>query len=199
MERAITDSHKVEEIYTLTEEILAISAQTNLLALNASIESARAGEAGKGFAVVANEIRELADNSRMAVDKIRQVTEGVVQNVAFLSDSSQKLLGFMNEKVMEDYRGMTDLAQMYQQDAAFYSDISADLGASSEEMTANMAEINESLHEITALVGEIAKAMEGMGKSAENSNTNSEAVLSQMEELFRLSEMLNQTVSSFRV
>ena len=66
-------------------------------------------------------------------------------------------------------------------------------------MTANMAEINESLHEITALVGEIAKAMEGMGKSAENSNTNSEAVLSQMEELFRLSEMLNQTVSSFRV
>ena len=135
----------------------------------------------------------------MAVDKIRQVTEGVVQNVAFLSDSSQKLLGFMNEKVMEDYRGMTDLAQMYQQDAAFYSDISADLGASSEEMTANMAEINESLREITALVGEIAKAMEGMGKSAENSNTNSEAVLSQMEELFRLSEMLNQTVLSFRV
>lgn len=199
LERAITDSHKVEEIYTLTEEILAISAQTNLLALNASIESARAGEAGRGFAVVANEIRELADNSRMAVDKIRQVTEGVVQNVAFLSDSSQKLLGFMNEKVMEDYRGMTDLAQMYQQDAAFYSDISADLGASSEEMTANMAEINESLREITELVGEIAEAMEGMGKSAEHSNTNSEAVLSQMEELFRLSEQLTQTVSSFRV
>lgn len=199
LERAISDSHKVEQIYTLTEEILAISAQTNLLALNASIESARAGEAGKGFAVVANEIRELADNSRRAVDKIRQVTEGVVQNVAFLSDSSQKLLGFMNEKVMEDYRGMTNLAQMYQQDASFYSDISADLGASSEEMTASMAEINESLREITALVGEIAEAMEGMGESAEHSNINSEAVLSQMEELFRLSELLNQTVSSFRV
>lgn len=97
----------------MTEEILAISSQTNLLALNASIEAARAGEAGKGFAVVADEIRELADNSREAVDKIRQVTEGVVQNVSVLSRSSQKLLEFMNGKVMQDYKVMAELAGMY--------------------------------------------------------------------------------------
>ncbi len=83
LEKAISDSRKVHEIDALTEEILAISSQTNLLALNASIEAARAGEAGKGFAVVAEEIRQLADHSRQAVDKIRKVTENVVQNVAF--------------------------------------------------------------------------------------------------------------------
>ena len=44
LERAITDSQKVQEIDTLTAEILSISSQTNLLALNASIEAARAGE-----------------------------------------------------------------------------------------------------------------------------------------------------------
>ncbi|MDE7238148.1 MAG: methyl-accepting chemotaxis protein, partial [Lachnospiraceae bacterium] len=82
LEQAITDSQRVHEINTLTEEILSISSQTNLLALNASIEAARAGDAGKGFAVVADEIRQLADNSKRAVDKIRQVTESVVQNVA---------------------------------------------------------------------------------------------------------------------
>ena len=64
LERAIADSKRVQEIDTLTEEILSISSQTNLLALNASIEAARAGEAGKGFSVVAEEIRELADHSR---------------------------------------------------------------------------------------------------------------------------------------
>ena len=199
LEQAIEDSQKVGEINALTEEILSISSQTNLLALNASIEASRAGEAGRGFAVVADEIRELADNSRKAVDKIRQVTEGVVDNVAFLSESSEKLLAFMSGKVMEDYQGMTELAQMYEKDAAFFSGISIDLGAASQEMNADMTEINASMVSITELVGEIAELMQKMNQSAKDSNENSGTVVKQMEELFRLSELLNQTVDSFKV
>lgn len=199
MEQAIEDSKKVAEINALTEEILAISAQTNLLALNASIEASRAGEAGKGFAVVAEEIRNLADNSREAVDKIRQVTEGVVDNVSSLSERSGRLLEFMAGKVIGDYKGMTELARMYEKDAGFYGGISGDLGASSEEMSASMAEINESISVITELVGEIAESMQSMNRSAEGSNETSGAVMEQIRELFRLSELLNQTVASFRV
>lgn len=199
LEQAIEDSQRVGEINALTEEILSISSQTNLLALNASIEATRAGEAGRGFAVVADEIRELADNSRKAVDKIRQVTEGVVKNVAFLSESSEKLLSFMSGKVMEDYQGMTELAQMYERDAVFFNGISVDLGAASREMNADMTEINASIVSITELVGEIAQLMQKMNKSAKNANENSETVVRQMEELFRLSELLNQTVDTFRV
>ena len=199
MEQAIEDSKRVSEINALTEEILAISSQTNLLALNASIEAARAGEAGRGFAVVAEEIRNLADNSREAVDKIRQVTEGVVDNVSFLSKTSGKLLEFMTGKVIEDYKGMTELARMYEKDAGFYSDISGDLGASSQEMSASMAGISQSIIDITELVGEIAESMQGMNQSAENSSENSGAVMKQMEELFRLSELLNRTVASFKI
>ena len=196
---AIMESQKVKEIDTLTEEILSISSQTNLLALNASIEASRAGEAGRGFSVVADEIRGLADHSKLAVDQIRKVTEDVVHSVAFLSESAEKLLAFMNEKVMEDYQGMTQLAGMYEKDAAFYSDISADLGASSQEMSAGMAGISDSLLSITRLVGEIAEFMQKMEKSAAVSNENSRAVLSQMEELSQLSEELRETVAGFRV
>ncbi len=199
LEKAITDSQRVKEIDTLTEEILSISVQTNMLALNASIEAARAGEAGKGFAVVAEEIRQLADNSRQAVDKIRQVTGSVIQNVAFLSENSEKLLEFINGKVMKDYRGMTELAEVYQKDAAFYNDISNELGVSSEEMSVSMDGINQSIAAITGLVGVIAKSMQSMEQSVDNSNNNSNAVMEQMEELFRLSEILNHTVASFRV
>ena len=199
LEKAISDSRKVHEIDALTEEILAISSQTNLLALNASIEAARAGEAGKGFAVVAEEIRQLADHSRHAVDKIRKVTENVVQNVAFLSENARRLLGFMNGKVMEDYKGMTELAEAYQKDAAFYNDISSDLGASSQEMNASMAGINESIGVIAELAGGIAEFMENMEQSVEESRENSKAVMERMAELFRLSELLNETVASFRV
>lgn len=196
---AIKGSQKVKEIDTLTEEILSISSQTNLLALNASIEASRAGEAGRGFAVVADEIRELADHSKNAVDQIRKVTEDVVHSVAFLSESAEKLLVFMNEKVMKDYQGMTELAGMYEKDAAFYSGISSELGASSQEMTANMEGINDSLASITELVGEIAAFMQKMEESAVTSNESSQAVLSQMEELSGLSEQLKETVASFRV
>ena len=196
---AITESQKVKEIDTLTAEILAISSQTNLLALNASIEASRAGEAGKGFAVVAEEIRQLADHSKNAVDQIRKVTDGVVHSVAFLSESSEKLLKFMNEKVMKDYQGMARLAGMYEQDAAFYSDISSDLGASSQEMSASMEGISDSIVTITHLVGDISMFMGKMEQAAADSNVSSREVLAQMEELSVLSEQLKQTVASFKV
>lgn len=199
LEQAITDSRRVQEIDTLTEEILSISSQTNLLALNASIEAARAGEAGKGFAVVAEEIRQLADHSRQAVDEIRHVTEDVTRNVAFLSESAQKLLEFMNGKVMEDYQGMTDLASMYKEDAIFYSDISGDLGKASVEMSEGVEAINEAIGCVTAFVAKIAQHMQEMERSADHSSANSKSVLTQAEELSRLSEILNQTVASFRV
>lgn len=199
LEQAIADSQRVRDIDTLTEEILSISSQTNLLALNASIEAARAGEAGKGFSVVADEIRELADNSKEAVEKIRKVTEDVVQNVSVLSGSSQKLLEFMNGKVMEDYRSMAELAGMYKEDAAFYSTISNELGDASRKMSENMEGVNKTIRCITSLVTEIAEYMQGMETSAGNSNENANAVLGKMEELSRLSEILNQTVASFKV
>lgn len=199
LEQAIADSQKVREIDTLTEEILSISSQTNLLALNASIEAARAGDAGKGFAVVADEIRQLADHSKVAVDKIRKVTEGVVRNVSFLSQSSGRLLEFMNDKVMADYQSMTRLAEMYEQDAAFYSSISGDLGSASAEMSVGITGINQYILAVAELIGAIAEYMQVMKQSAESSDDNSKAVLAQMEELSGLSEILNQTVASFKV
>lgn len=111
--QAIEASKVVEQISLLTESIIQITSQTNLLALNASIEAARAGDAGKGFTVVAEEIRKLAEQSKLFVTKIQGITKQVEQSVSHLSDSSNRLLGFVSSDVYNDYQSMLEIANKY--------------------------------------------------------------------------------------
>lgn len=74
------------EIMEIVNTVERIADQTNLLSLNAAIEAARAGESGRGFAVVANEVRTLADESKLAVKKISKNLQDFSGKVTVLSD-----------------------------------------------------------------------------------------------------------------
>lgn len=76
----------IKHMNEVIEGINAISAQTNLLALNASIEAARAGENGRGFAVVAEEIRQLAEQTKVLTGSMGSF----VENIAEASNKSSK-------------------------------------------------------------------------------------------------------------
>ena len=62
-------------------QIIGIADKTNMLSLNASIEASKAGPAGKGFAVVAQEIRKLADLTRVVSDQVNAVISESNQGV----------------------------------------------------------------------------------------------------------------------
>lgn len=69
----------IQQMNEVIEGINAISAQTNLLALNASIEAARAGENGRGFAVVAEEIRQLAEQTKVLTGNMGAFVENIAE------------------------------------------------------------------------------------------------------------------------
>lgn len=53
------------------DQIDSISRKVNFIAINASVEAARVGEVGKGFAVIANEIKDLSEQAKAAVSRMR--------------------------------------------------------------------------------------------------------------------------------
>ncbi|TKJ28529.1 methyl-accepting chemotaxis protein [Blastococcus sp. CCUG 61487] len=91
------------EIKDIIAMIDAIAAQTRLLALNATIEAARAGEAGKGFAVVASEVKDLADQTGRAtervtaqVEQIREASEAVAAGMSTVGTTVGEMNGLVD-------------------------------------------------------------------------------------------------------
>lgn len=72
-------SERTQQIGEIITTVNEIADQSKFLALNASIEAARAGEDGKGFAVVAMEVRQLAEQSREATARVRDILSEIQQ------------------------------------------------------------------------------------------------------------------------
>jgi methyl-accepting chemotaxis protein len=86
-ERIASLAEQTQAIGEIVALITDVAEQTNLLALNAAIEASRAGEHGRGFSVVATEIKSLADESKKATQRVRQILGDIQKtaNVAVLS------------------------------------------------------------------------------------------------------------------
>jgi len=147
---------KVIEVQDITSLIVSISSQTNLLALNASIESARAGEAGRGFAVVADEIRQLADQTKGATEKIGSIlgelnekAKIAVDNVHISVDETVK----QGEYIDSVYTGFTSINEDIESlsgDVEAVKDMMNELHTSNDKIVESISQLSALSEEITA-------------------------------------------------
>ncbi len=197
--QAIEGVQVIHEIADVTKAIEDIAAQTNLLALNASIEAARAGESGRGFAVVAGEINNLATDTGNEIGKVQALTDRVLESVAALSDASNEILAFIDTVVMEDYDRLEGLAEDYKDDSTYYADVSANLGAEAEELTASVQNIGEVMNTITQAQKELDQAVQAVNENLQTITGTSEQVSVETEHVLASIEAMQGTMKGFRV
>ncbi|MFW2488018.1 methyl-accepting chemotaxis protein [Clostridium chromiireducens] len=199
MNEALDKIKSVEKIKMLTNAIFNISEQTNLLALNAAIESARAGEAGRGFSVVAEEIRKLAENSKITVNEIHNVVDIIFEAVNNLSDVSKQTLTYIETKVLDSYKESVLVGENYEKDALYIKNLVSDLSATSEELLASIKTITESLKEISTANNECSTGTSEVADKILNIKNNSNDVQIETENLKLGVKHLNSLVLKFSI
>ncbi|WP_178024521.1 methyl-accepting chemotaxis protein [uncultured Paenibacillus sp.] len=194
--RQLSDSSR--RIADMTAMITGISAQTNLLALNAAIEAARAGEAGRGFSVVADEIRKLADESRVAAQEIADV---VVDNQSKSADavaSADEVAGKVQqgvEKAADAKRSIGDILEGVHEIIGQIARIDED----NDRQAQSTREMEKAIGSIASATGEIAEGTEQISAGIQQQLGTMNEIDHTADRLSRMAQKLQDMTSGFTV
>ncbi|PZG35549.1 methyl-accepting chemotaxis protein [Listeria ivanovii] len=188
--------NRVGEVEKALDTVTNIADQTNLLALNAAIESARAGEHGRGFAVVAEEVRKLAEQSRLAVVDINTVLKKI-------QTESKTTIEVMNTGLSESEAGQKIISET---EATFsdllnrVNDISLQMqnvSQETEEMAAGIEEVNTSISDVTEISNQIGEKSTAALEFAEVNKMKVDELVVISEEMQKISGSLEGYVANF--
>ena len=162
---AIENSKSVDQVNSLTNEIVAISSTTNLIALNASVEAMRAGDAGNGFAVVAQEIKSLADSCGETAGRIQEVVTKAVHN---LSRHSQDMADYLSGTILKEFQEFVHSGRQYKEDADYVQEMIDAFNSRTDRLRNSMNEIADSIGSITKALDEGASGITGVAGSTKS-------------------------------
>ena len=198
LNQAIEDSKSVNQVNSLTDDILNIASQTNLLALNASIEAARAGEAGRGFSVVATEISQLAAASQEAANRIQQINRVVTEAVGNLTEHSNGLVQYMNDSILPEFETFVDAGSAYREKATHIETSMGDFTEKTDVLKKTMTEIADSINTIAHAIEEGVKGVSSAADSTQVLVGDMEDITRHMDENQHIAADLKRETEIFK-
>ena len=198
LNKAIEESNSVNQVNSLTDDILNIASQTNLLALNASIEAARAGEAGKGFAVVADEISQLAFASREAANNIQQINGVVTAAVHNLANNANDLVAYMNESILPEFESFATAGSEYKQNATYIEGVMDEFATKTDNLKSSMDGIAASIDGITRAIEEGVAGVNGAAENTQILVSDIDNISIRMDENQEIAGVLKQETEVFK-
>ncbi len=190
-------SAKASDVMEILQIISSIAEQTNLLALNAAIEAARAGEAGRGFGVVADEIRKLAEGSKLSSQNIGNILAQLLENTGKTENSVVDTISIIEElseiteKLNSDF---SDLSVKFSNMEEVVRDISCD----SENQNLACVRIGEKTAKFVKSMENAQKDINSLSEDVENQSKYADEVNASSQEIYALSETITEQLKKFR-
>ena len=198
MNRSITTiAESSQKINDTIKIITSISEKINLLSLNAAIEAARAGESGKGFVVVADEISKLADQTagsiKMIAGLVAENKEQIQMGITNVSSASEGIKKVIHD-VLNIQKTMESIARIVKDQESTNSNIKLTIS----DLLRRTGSLKNAISEEKAGVSSIAESMTELNVNSQKNANSSEILLSQTNELQKVSKEILQAVEIFK-
>ncbi len=206
IEKVISDSavavkslgERSEEIGNIVNMITSIADQTNLLALNAAIEAARAGEYGRGFAVVAEEVRDLAEESAKAAEKIAVLIREVQTETKGAIGAMEKA----NSEISSSTAVTNEAGNSLTKIISAVGEASELAGKIADEMQLqlkNSEQVDKAISEIASVAEQSAAGTQETAAATQEQTASMQEISASAQELAEMAQELNAIVEKFKV